>query len=63
MYFKIWKSPPIHPQTKRITKKVNDNCYIELMHLLKILVLLTCQILPFKFGKLSLRKKKLMIKA
>ena len=36
-------------------KKVNDKCYIELMNLLKLF--LTCQILSFKSGKISLWSK------
>ena len=38
-----------------MTEKVNNNCFIELMNLLKLI--LTCQILSFKYGKISLQNK------
>ena len=53
----VWKLPPLHPQTKIMIKKVNGNCYIELIHLLKILVSWLAKFCHLNLGELVLEKK------
>ena len=51
------------PNKNNEQKKVNKNYYIKPTHLQKIFGFLNCQILSFRSGKLSLRKKLLMMRA